>query len=64
MDMASYLLPERLKKVFTKPGFWLILALLVLITIPHYAEVLKHPAFVSALMSKLGLERHAFERIL
>jgi signal transduction histidine kinase len=64
MDMASYLLPERLKKVFTKPGFWLILALLVLITIPHYGEVLKHPAFVSALMSKLGLERHAFERIL
>ena len=62
--MAGYLLLERLKKVFTKPGFWLILALLVLITIPHYAEVLKHPAFVSALMSKLGLERHAFERIL
>jgi signal transduction histidine kinase len=62
--MASYLSLERLKKVFTKPGFWLILALLVLITIPHYAEVLKHPAFVSALMSKLGLERHAFERIL
>ena len=62
--MASYLLPERLKKVFSNPGFWLILALLVLITIPHYAEVLKHPAFVSALMSKLGLERHAFERIL
>ena len=62
--MASYLLPERLKKVFRNPGFWLILALLVLITIPHYGEVLKHPAFVAALYSKLGLERHAFERIL
>ena len=62
--MAGYLSLKRLKKVFRNPGFWLILALLVLITIPHYAEVLKHPAFVAALYSKLGLERHAFERIL
>jgi len=64
MNVASYLSPVRLKKVLSNPGFWFILALLILITLPHYHDVLKHPAFVNALMSKLNLERHAFERIL
>jgi len=50
--------------VIRKPGFWLILALLVLITLPHYHEVLKHPAFLTPLITNLGLDRHAFERIL
>lgn len=51
-------------KLFRKPGFWLIVASLVLITIPHYSEALKHPLFIRFIMSNLGLERHAFERIL
>lgn len=44
--------------------FWLIFILLVIITVFHYQETLKHPAFLSHLMSNLGLTRHAFERIL
>lgn len=51
-------------KPVRNPGFWLILALLVLITLPHYAETLKHPTFLTQLTAHLGLERHAFERIL
>ncbi len=51
-------------KSVRNPGFWLILALLVLITLPHYGETLEHPAFLTHLTANLGLERHAFERIL
>ncbi len=51
------------KTLFT-PGFWFILALLVLITIPHYNEVLQHPAFLNSIIASFNLERHAFERIL
>jgi len=62
--VARYSFTRWLIRTLGKPGFWLILVLLVLITIPHYAEALKHPAFVIELISKLDLERHAFERIL
>ena len=51
-------------RVIRRPSFWLLVALLVLITLPHYAEELKHPAFFSNLWDNLGLDRHAFERIL
>lgn len=36
----------------------------MLVTIPHYGRVVEHPAFLTSLMANLGLERHAFERIL
>ncbi|MFH1383089.1 MAG: PAS domain S-box protein [Chloroflexota bacterium] len=55
---------NKLRKLILNPGFWFILALLVLITLPHYREVLKHPAFINELMVNLGLTRHTFERIL
>ena len=64
MDVSRYLSMGRLMKIARKPGFWLILALLVLITLPHYGEALKHPAFLTYMMSNLGLTRHAFERVL
>ena len=64
MERASQSLITRLTKVLSKPGFWLILALLVLITLPHYKEALEHPAFLVNIMSNFGLDRHAFERIL
>jgi two-component system sensor histidine kinase DegS len=53
-----------LTKTIRRPGFWIILAALILITIPHYQEALEHPIFLSQLTSNLGLDRHAFERIL
>ena len=51
-------------KIIRRPGFWLIFLVMVLITLPYYHEVFKHPTFISDLISALGLERHAFERIL
>jgi PAS domain S-box-containing protein len=46
------------------PGFWLIVVLFVLISVPHYADAIGHPTFLNVLMSELGLTRHSFERIL
>ncbi len=51
-------------KVIRRPGFWLTFIVLVLISVPYYHEVLKHPAFITQLISSLNLDRHAFERIL
>ncbi|MCX5995200.1 MAG: GAF domain-containing protein, partial [Chloroflexi bacterium] len=53
-----------LPSVIRRPGFWLILVILVLITIPHYSEAIKPPAFLAHTWENLGLDRHAFERIL
>jgi PAS domain S-box-containing protein len=50
--------------VLRRPGFWLLVAALVLITIPYYQEAIKHPAFITHLWDNIGLDRHAFERIL
>jgi PAS domain S-box-containing protein len=64
MDVARYLSISRVKRVIRKPSFWLILALLALITLLHYGEALELPAFLTYIISNLGLDRHAFERIL
>lgn len=53
-----------LTRVFRRPGFWFVLVILALITLPHYEGALAHPAFLSQLTANLGLDRHAFERIL
>ena len=53
-----------LTRVIRKPGFWFILALMIFISIPYYADALVHPTFLTDLMATLELERHAFERIL
>jgi len=45
------------------PTVWFLAALLALITAVHYGEQLHHPGFVVDLFSNLGLDRHAFERI-
>jgi len=53
-----------LTSAIRRPGFWLMVTIVVLITVPHYGEVWDHPAFLTDLTAKLGLDRHAFERIL
>jgi signal transduction histidine kinase len=64
MGGAHQSLVRRLIRTIRKPGFWLILVLLVLITLPYYGEGLKHPDFLTRLIAGIGLERHAFERVL
>ncbi|MFC1942388.1 PAS domain S-box protein [Chloroflexota bacterium] len=62
--MAHYLQRSPLVKVVTKPGTWFIIALVVIISLPHYADALQHPAFLNSIMTSLGFTRHTFERIL
>jgi len=64
MDLAYKSATSWLMKVIRKPGFWLIIVLLAILTLPHYEEALGHPAFLTQMISNLGLSRHAFERIL
>ena len=64
MTAVQYLPISGITRLVRKPSFWLILAVLALITLPHYHEVLGHPSFISHLTTNLGLTRHAFERVL
>jgi len=60
----SRLAVTKLITVLRQPGFWLIAVSLVLISLPHYYGVLRYPPFLVPLVTNLGLERQAFERIL
>ena len=61
--MEQRLSMSSLVGILRRPGFWLLLALLAIITVPHYVEVLEHPAFLVQLVANFGLDRHAVERI-
>jgi PAS domain S-box-containing protein len=58
------LLANWMMKVVRRPGFWLVVALVALITIPHYGEGLEHFGPLTNLTANLGMDRHAFERVL
>ena len=55
---------SRLVTIIQKPGFWFILATIVLLTMLHYAESQEYPGLITQLIANIGLGRHAFERIL
>jgi PAS domain S-box-containing protein len=46
-----------------RPSFWIILVLLVILTIFHYSSQIEQPGFLADLTARLGLDRHAFERM-
>jgi len=62
--MRRWLTSNGLKRIVIKPQSWLILAVLVLLTVPHYEEAIRQPEFLTNVLTNLGLTRHAFERIL
>jgi len=64
MAVAHYLSIGWRARVFRKPGFWFILLVLTLITLLHYGESLEPAACINQLTADLGLDRHAFERVL
>ncbi len=64
MGASHHFSIDWLPKLLRKPGFWFILAVMALITLPYYSEALKYPQFIVAIFTSLDLERHAFERIL
>jgi PAS domain S-box-containing protein len=64
MAVKFHLPVSQVMKVISKPGFWFIAIIMVLITIPYYAESLQLPSFLRQLIENFGLARHAFERVL
>jgi two-component system sensor histidine kinase DegS len=62
--LARHGITNRIIGTLRNPGFWLILIVMLLITLPYYWDSLRHPAFITRLTIDLGLTRHAFERIL
>ena len=64
MTAARNPLLNLVARTFRKPGFWFILALLILITLLHYGETFTYPGVFLRMVSDLNLDRHAIERIL
>ena len=62
--MAHREIINKISKTLRHPGFWLVFAVLVVISIPYYQDTLKFPAFLTEFISNLGITRHAFERVL
>lgn len=62
--MAYDAIIEHLKDYLRRPGLWFILLILILITLLHYSEIFDYPPSFVSWISGLGLDRHAFERIL
>lgn len=54
---------DGLKRLVKRPSLWIIIATFLILTIFHYGSQIEQPGFLSDLTTKLGLERHAFERI-
>ncbi|MFC1957753.1 PAS domain S-box protein [Chloroflexota bacterium] len=63
MDGSRRLSISWLIKVIRKPGFWFILGLLVLITLPHYYAAYEYPMLFDYIFPGIGLTRHTLERI-
>ena len=55
---------HRIIALLKNPGFWIVFLLLVLISIPHYRDAMQHPVLFNQIMLEVGMNRHAFERIL
>jgi PAS domain S-box-containing protein len=64
MAVKFRLSTNQVTNIIRRPGFWFIVIILVLITIPHYAEAMQLPSFLSQITEDFGLARHAFERVL
>jgi len=61
---ARILTERRLLKLVRKPGYWVILFVLVLITALHYTVTTENPQFFVDLSTKLGLTQYTHERML
>src|SRR4030042_755555 len=55
---------DRSGALLRRHGFWTIVLLFALLTIPHYSEAYGYSVGLCTLMSAIGLTRHAMERIL
>lgn len=60
---AERLSLDDIVRLVKRPSLWIIIATFVILTIFHYGSQIEQAGFLADLTSKLGLQRHAFERI-
>lgn len=53
-----------LSGVMKRPGFWLTVVLLALITAVYYRETIDYPQWLDGVLANTNLDRHSLERIL
>jgi PAS domain S-box-containing protein len=54
----------KIVNIIRNPGFWLIIALTGLVTLPLYITSITHPAFIQNFLNSLDITRDTFERVL
>jgi len=55
---------RKISRTVRNPGFWLVIAVMALITVFHYLSSLDQPAFINRFIATLGITRDTFERVL
>ena len=54
---------DSIVRLVKRPSLWIIVAAFFILTIFHYGSQIEQPGFLADLTDKLGLQRHAFERM-
>jgi PAS domain S-box-containing protein len=55
---------RKISQTIRNPGFWIIIVLTILISIPHYVTSLTHPALIIRFLNGFSISRETFERVL
>jgi PAS domain S-box-containing protein len=55
---------KKINDLVHSPGFWLIIAMTALISIPHYYTAIVHPDFINRFLDSFTINRETFERVL
>ena len=64
MEATQTVSIPRVRRVFSGPGIWVLLALFLPVTFLQLAAYLHYPAFLINLTANFGLTRYTVERIL
>jgi PAS domain S-box-containing protein len=54
----------KVAQTIRNPGFWALIVLTILISIPHYFTSVYHPAFINRILDGFSISRDTFERVL
>ncbi len=55
---------EKVIRTLRNPGFWFLIVIITLISIPYYITSLNHPGFITTFLNDLDIGRATFERVL
>ncbi len=62
--LTRHIFIEKTVRTIRNPGFWLLIVLITLISLPYYIDTLNHPGFITRFLDAINIGRGTFERIL